>query len=164
MDPAVHDALVGRIQRMTILPENVNNQAVFALPYIQPLRGSFEDIYSLIGRKAVLPAKIPYKADAAPKSQARKGYFCNGNHNGAVLIKIPGMGPDVTLGKRPAPVPFYITVSVVKIDKGIVKKELSLQRMAHADDTVPAFHGEETKRPHNIVGQRPKLYIAQLAR
>ena len=120
------------------------------------------DLNASVSCQAVLPALVQDGAYASAESASTKRDMGNRDHNRTRFRKIVALHPQVGARKRSAAVFFCIAQPTVKAVQTSIHHDSAFESMRHAEDSVPALHGEKTKRPHNVGTERRKWSIGNL--
>ncbi len=129
------------------------------LPFVPAL-----DLRSPVSRQPVLHAVEPDHADTAPKPRPGKGDLRRGRHDGAVSGEMVALHPGVAFGKGTPGIPFDIAFSAGKVELLSVQADFSRHVVVHADDLMPALHGQKPKGPHDAPANRRKPAVTEPAR
>ncbi len=80
----------------------------------------------------------------------------NGDHNRTWFWKIVALQPHVGAWKRGAAILFYIAQATVEAMHVSIHYDAALEGMRHAENAMPALHGEKPEWSHDIGTERRK--------
>ena len=112
--------------------------------------------------QAMLPALVQDGADASTEGTSAKWNMGNGYHNRTWFWEIVALHPQVGARKRGSAVFFCIAQTTVEAVQMSVHNGAALEGMRHAENAVPALHGEKTEWPHDIGTERRKRSVHDL--
>ena len=163
-DGAGHPALLGRAKGMAPeRREHVQFQQKTALRKADVPGAECLNPHPLVGCQAVFLAPVDNGADASAERAGEKGDMGNREHDGAGPGKIVALHPEIGAGERGAAVLFRIPHTAVKAVQLPVYGDAAPKGMAHAENAVPALHGEKAEWPHDIPRKGRKGPIVDFA-
>ena len=112
--------------------------------------------------QAMLPALVQDGADASTEGTSAKWNMGNGYHNRTWFWEIVALHPQVGARKRGSAVFFCIAQTTVEAVQMSVHNDAALEGMRHAENAVPALHGEKPERPHDIGTERRKWSVGNI--
>lgn len=110
----------------------------------------------------MLPALVQDGADASTEGTSAKWNMGNGYHNRTWFWEIVALHPQVGARKRGSAVFFCIAQTTVEAVQMSVHNDAALEGMRHAENAVPALHGEKPERPHDIGTERRKWSVGNI--
>ena len=134
-----------------------------ALRQADMLRSKGWNLNALVSCQTILPALIQDRADTSPEGASEKWNVGDRDHKGARFWKVVALQPQVGAWKRGSAVLFCIAQTAVKAVRASIQYKGALKGMRHTENAVPALHGEEAERPHDIGAERRKGAISNFA-
>lgn len=91
-----------------------------------------------------------------------KGDMGDRDHDRTCAREIVALHPQVGAGKRGSAVLLYIAETTFEAMHISIHSDAALECVGHAENAVPALHGEKTEWPHDIGTERRKRSVHDL--
>ena len=133
-----------------------------ALRQTDMFRGKCLNFDAFVGCQTILPALVHDRADASAEGTSAKGDMGDRDHDRTCAREIVALHPQVGAGKRGSAVLLYIAETTFEAMHISIHSDAALECVGHAENAVPALHGEKTEWPHDIGTERRKRSVHDL--
>ena len=134
-----------------------------ALRQTDMFRGKCLNFDASVGCQTILPALVHDRADASAEGTSAKGDMGDRDHDRTCAREIVALHPQVGAGKRGSAVLLYIAETTFEAMHISIHSDAALECVGHAENAVPALHGEKTEWPHDIGTEWRKWSVVNLA-